>query len=90
MDQLQTVLLVILGIGAAIFLIVAIAVAFVLFKILSNVRRITERLDETSENLGQMAKYLGTKIGPATASAIASVLWRRFKSSGKRKSNKDD
>lgn len=85
MDQVQSVLLVLLAVGFLILLVVAIIAAFVVFKILSNIRRITQRLDETSENMGDMVKYMGRKLGPAAASAVGSVLLRRVKSSFKRK-----
>ena len=80
METLQVVLIVLLSIGLGIMLIAGIIIAFLLIKIAKNVRRVTQRLDETSENLGEMTKYLGRKIGPAAGSAIASVLMRSVKS----------
>jgi hypothetical protein len=85
MQDIQTVLVILLGIGFIVLLIGGIAVIFIFFKILSNIRRVTQRLDETTEDLGHMAKYLGTKVGPAAASALASVLLRRVKSSWRRR-----
>ncbi len=79
------VIAVILSIGFIVFLAVGIAALFVLFKILKNVRHVTERLDETSQNVGELAKYMGRKVGPAAASAVVSVLLRQFKSGFKRK-----
>jgi uncharacterized protein YoxC len=85
MENIQTILLIILSIGFAILLIIAIAVGFLIVKILSNIRRITQRVDETSENLGEMTKYMGQKVGPAAAAALWSLVWRRTKSSIRRK-----
>lgn len=85
MEDLQTILVILLSIGFLILLILSIAVAVVFFKILSNVRRLTQRIDETTEDLGEMAKYVTKKLGPAAASAMLSVLLRRAKSSFKKR-----
>jgi hypothetical protein len=84
MQDLQTVLIVLLSIGFGILLIMGIVMVFVLIRIVTNIRHITERLDETSENMGEMVKYVGKKVAPAAISALGSIIVRRVKSKVKR------
>ena len=85
MQELQTVLLVILGVGFAVLLILGIAMVIIIINILSNIRRVTQRLDETSENMSEMVKYLGKKTAPAAMAALLKVALRSAKSKVKRK-----
>jgi hypothetical protein len=57
-----------------------IAMVFIFIKIMANIRRITQRLDNTSENMGEMAKYMGRKFAPAALSALGALLVRTAKS----------
>ena len=88
MQEIQTILVILLSIGFLVLLIMGIAMVVILIKIMANIRRITQRLDETSENMGEMAKYVGKKVAPAALSALGSVLIRGVKSKVKR--NKDN
>ncbi len=85
MEQAQTILVILLSIGFLFLLIMSSIVVFLLIKILQNIRRVTERVDETTQNMGEMFKYVGKKVGPAALTALGSVLWRSTKQSIKRK-----
>ena len=85
--NVETVLLIVLSVGFAILLILGIMMAFVLLKIVTNIRRITQRLDETSENLGEVTKYVGRNVAPAAMSALMRVMFRSAKSKVKREKN---
>lgn len=80
MEDVQTVLVTILGIAFAIFLILAVIAIALVVKILSNIRHITQRIDETSASFGELAKYFGKNIGPAALSALVSVISRKARS----------
>lgn len=84
MQEVQTILIILLGIGFVVLLIMGIAMVFIFIKIMTNIRRITQRLDNTSENMGEMAKYMGKKFAPAALSALGSLLLRGAKSKIKR------
>ena len=84
MQEAQSVLVILLSIGFIILIVLTSLILFVFYKVLTNIRRITSRLDETTENLGEMTKYMGRKLGPAAASAVTAVFWRTLKSSMKR------
>ncbi len=84
MQELQTVLIILLSIGFGILLLMGIAMVFIIVNILNNVRRITQRVDETSENMGEMAKYMGKKVAPAAVGALMRVALRGVKSKVKK------
>ena len=84
MQEVQTILIILLGIGFVVLLIMGIAMVFIFIKIMANIRRITQRLDNTSENMGEMAKYMGRKFAPAALSALGALLVRTAKSKIKR------
>lgn len=85
MQDVQAVLVTILGIGFAVFLIMAIIVVATTIKILNHIRNIAQRLDETTTSASEFMKYFGKSFGPAAASAIASVVARSIKNGFRRK-----
>lgn len=85
MTDIETVLVVILSIMLAIFLLLGIVVTAITIKILSNIRHITQRIDETTASFGDMAKYFGKNVGPAMISALVAVVSRKARSGFKRK-----
>ncbi|HEX7259585.1 MAG TPA: hypothetical protein VF272_01490 [Candidatus Saccharimonadia bacterium] len=84
MQEVQNILVVMLSIGFAVLLVLGIIMVFILIRIITNIRHITQRLDETTENMGEMAKHVGRKIAPAALSALGSLLVRKAKSKVKR------
>ncbi len=84
MQDIQTVLVVLLSIGFAVLLVLGIIMVFILIRIITNIRHITQRLDETTENMGEMAKHVGKKVAPAALSALGSLLIRKAKSKVKK------
>lgn len=84
MEQVQTILLIILSAGFAVLLILGIIMVFVLLKIATHIRHVTQRLDETTENMGEMAKYMGRKVAPKALSALGALLVRSAKNKVKR------
>lgn len=84
MENIQTVLVILLSIGFAVLLILSIIFTFILVRIITNIRHITQRIDETSENMGEMAKYMGKKVAPAALSALGSIVMDKAKKKVKR------
>ncbi len=80
MHDVQNILVVVLSLGFAVLLILGIIMVFILIRIITNIRHVTQRLDETTENMGEMAKHVGKKVAPAALSALASLLVRKAKS----------
>lgn len=84
-QTIQTILLIILAVGFSIMLLLGIIMAFIFVKIMTNIKHITQRADETSANLGQTLGYLSRKVAPAAFSALFAVLLRGAKSKIRRK-----
>ena len=89
MQDPETVLVIILSIGFAMFLILGCVMVYIAIKVLMNIRNVTERLDETTENMSEMAKYMGQKVAPAAMAALMQVIVRGVKSKTKRKDKED-
>lgn len=90
MQDPETVLVIILSIGFAMFLILGCVMVYIAIKVLMNIRNVTERLDETTENMSEMAKYMGQKVAPAAMAALMQVIVRGVKSKTKRKDREED
>jgi hypothetical protein len=90
MQDAQTVLVIILSVGFALFLIMGCVMVYIAIKVLMNIRNVTQRLDETTENMSEMAKYMGQKVAPAAMAALMQVIVRGVKSKTKRKDREED
>ena len=84
MQEFQSIASVIIVVLAVIFLVFGIVIVVMVFNILRNIRRIIQRVDETSENVGELIKYMGKKTAPGAMSAIGKFMWRRAKSKVKK------
>lgn len=79
MTGIETVLIVILGVGFGILLILAIVAVVIVVKILKNVQNITQKAEATTENLAQLVFKAGKKIAPLALSSIAGAVFKKFK-----------
>ncbi len=84
MSSVESILLIILGIGFAVLLVMGIILTFVIIRIFTNVKHVTERVDETTENLSGAVGYVAKKVGPVAVSMIGSMMLRGAKSKIKR------
>ncbi len=87
MTGVETTLLVILGIGFAVLLILAIIVTFIIVKILQNIQHITQKAENTTDNISQALLSLGKKFAPLAVSTLAGAALKKFKN---RQRNKED
>lgn len=85
MSNVESVLLIVLGIGFAVLLVLGIILTVIVIKIFTNVRRVTQRVDDATENINSSIGYIARKFGPGAASFVGSMLWKRAKSSVKKK-----
>jgi predicted Holliday junction resolvase-like endonuclease len=79
------IILIILSIFLAIFLLSSIVLLVILIKVINNIRRVVQRVDETTENMGELLKYTGRKMAPAAMAALMRMVFKRAKSKVKRK-----
>jgi hypothetical protein len=77
----QTILVIFLSLTLLVFLVLAIIAASLSIQVLRNVREITRRAEETTSNLADLTKMIGTKVAPvALSAAIAAAMRRLMKS----------
>ena len=83
MNTATEILVVFLGAALLIFLILGIVAASLMVRILRDVRTITHRVEETTENLSDIAKMVGKRVAPVALSAAIAAAMRKFKSNDK-------
>ena len=80
MNIAEVVLVIFLSAALLVFLILSIVAVSFLIGILRDIKRIADRAEEVSENLGEVAKLMGRKILPMVASATAAATANWVKS----------
>ncbi len=83
-----TILVVFLSVALLSFLILGIIAATFSIQILRNVRQISRRAEETTENLADLTKMIGSKVAPVALSAAIAAAMRRFMKNDNNKGGK--
>lgn len=83
MTTVETILIVFLAAALLIFLILAIVVVSLFIAILRNVRKISQRAEDATENVSDIVKMVGRRVAPIALSAAVAAAMRRFKKKGK-------
>lgn len=76
----ERVLLIVLSTAFLILLVLVIVFVVVLIKILSAIRRITNRAEDATESLSSMLKMVGKRIAPVALSTLAAAAFKKVKS----------
>ena len=74
----QTILIIFLSTALLIFLILGIIVAALMIQILRNLRQVSRNAEETSDNIAEISRMIGTKIAPVAISASVAAIMRKF------------
>jgi type II secretory pathway pseudopilin PulG len=90
MDIAEIVLIIFLSSALLVFLVLAIVATSILIGILRDVKKIADRAEEVSENLGEAARLVGSKLFPMVASATAAAITGWIKMHTKKSSKKGD
>ncbi len=80
MTSTEEILVILLAATLFILLVLSIVVISLFLKILGNVRRISEKAEEVTDNFGDIAAMVGKKVAPIALSAAVTAALRRFKS----------
>ncbi|MFI5240750.1 MAG: hypothetical protein ACHQUB_03525 [Candidatus Saccharimonadia bacterium] len=83
MTGLETTLVIILAVGFGLLLLLSIIVVFIIISILQNIRHITQKAENATDNLAEIAKAVAQKAGPGLASALIGLAMKKFKKSHK-------
>jgi cell division protein FtsL len=80
MTSVESVLVIFLAVALLLFLILAIVMAALAVGILKNVKHISQKAEETTANLSDIAKMVGKRVAPVALSAAIAAAIRRFRS----------
>ena len=89
MNPAEIVLVVFLASALLIFIILGIVAISVTIGILRDIKKIADRAEEISENLGEAARVVGRKMLPMIASATAAAVAGWIKSFTNKQSKKE-
>ncbi len=78
MATAETILVVFLSAALLLFLILGIVMVSIGIAILRNVKHISQKASDASDNVGDIIKMVGTKIAPVAMSAAVAAAMRRF------------
>lgn len=79
MTTIETLLLVLIATGFLVILIIGILIAFTVLKVMQNVRRISEKLEATTDNLGETVKAVTKKLLPLAGTSVVGAVMRKIK-----------
>jgi Na+-transporting methylmalonyl-CoA/oxaloacetate decarboxylase gamma subunit len=80
MATAETVLVIFLSVALLLFLLLAIVAVSIGIGILRNIKHISQRAEETTESVADIAKLVGKRVAPVAVSAVVAAALRRFKS----------
>lgn len=83
MPNAETILVIFLSAALLVFLILGIVVASIFIAILRNIRRISQRAEETTASIAEIAQLVGKRVAPVALSAAVMAALRKFKKGGK-------
>lgn len=79
MPTVETILVIFLSAALLLFLILGIVVVSIVIAILRNVRKISQRAEETTASFADISKMIGKRVAPVALSAAMAAAMRRFK-----------
>lgn len=80
MNTVETVLVILLSVGFLTLLILSIILSVMMITIMRNVRRISQRAEEATSSVADIAQTLGRKIAPVAVSTVVAAIVRKFAS----------
>ncbi len=84
MNTVETVLVILLGVGFLSLLILGIILVSIMIAIMKNVRKISERAEEATSNVAELASMIGRKVAPFALSGLAGAAMKWFKNKSKK------
>lgn len=84
MNNVETVLVILLSVGFIILLILSIVLVSILIAIMKNVKRISERAEEATTNISEVAAMVGRKVAPFALSSITTMIMKKFNNRSKK------
>ena len=79
MTNIESTLLILLSIGFLVWVVIAIAIALIIMKILQNVRRVSEKAELATDNLNQALRVISKKVAPMALSSLMGMAVSKLK-----------
>jgi cell division protein FtsL len=79
----ETVLIIILAIGFFTLLVLSIILVSIMIAIMRNIKRISDRAEEATSNISEVAAMIGRKLAPFALSGVTAAAMRWFKKRSK-------
>ena len=78
-NNVETVLVILLAVGFLTLIILSIILVSITLAVMKNVKRISDRAEEATANVSELAALLGRKVAPLAVSAMVAAMVRRFR-----------
>ncbi len=80
MTTIETILVIMLGIGFFILLVLSIVIASLVIIIVRRVNRLSVKAETATENISSAAAMVGTKLAPVAISTLLGLVAKKMKS----------
>ena len=80
MTTIETILVIMLGIGFFILLVLCIVIASLVIIIVRRVNRLSVKAETATENISSAAAMVGTKLAPVAISTLLGLVAKKMKS----------
>lgn len=84
MTMVETILVILLGASLFILLVLSIVLISLLIAVVRNLRRISKKAEQATENISGLAANLSERLAPVAMSKIAEAIMRRFANRSKK------
>ncbi len=79
MNTVETVLVILLSVGFLVLLSISIVLVVMMVGIMRNVKKISERAEEATGNVADLARVIGKKVAPFAASSILAMVMKKMR-----------
>lgn len=79
MTTVEQVLIVILAVGFFVLLVLSIILVSILIAIMRSVKRISDRAEEATSNISELAAMVSRKVAPFALSSVGAFAMKWFK-----------
>lgn len=79
MNNVELAWVIILSVGFLVLIVLSIILISIMIAVMRNVKRISDRAEEATANVADLAAIVGKKVAPLAASAMVAAVMRRFR-----------
>ncbi|QQR52111.1 hypothetical protein IPG36_06070 [bacterium] len=80
MTTIETILVIMLGVGFFILLVLSIVIASLVVVIVRRINRLSVKAETATENISSAAAMVGTKLAPVAISTLLGLVAKKMKS----------